>query len=217
MKRLLLISLAAASPLQAAELLPILTLKNLFKDVPAKLGLMSKQERLLQSEFDRSEGGIKNPDAGIGLVSSERDMDTRFCQLGDCTSGSSLRMRQDRSGLAWNLPISNDFRVAAKAEWVRYQTYSLTQRSSEGLFGMGMGLDSSWRLSSAISAYASAGVLQLDQQTGVEGLFGLSTEINKSKLFVEAAWMNMDASDRTTASVESSNIRVGISRAFSGL
>mgnify|MGYP000105846902 FL=1 len=126
-------------------------------------------------------------------------------------------MRQDRSGLAWNLPISNDFRVAAKAEWVRYQTYSLTQRSSEGLFGMGMGLDSSWRLSSAISAYASAGVLQLDQQTGVEGLFGLSTQINKAKLFVEATWMDMDASDRTTASVESSNVRVGISRAFSGL
>ncbi|MEO6699152.1 MAG: hypothetical protein ABIR53_05825 [Paraperlucidibaca sp.] len=217
MKRLLLATAVVASPLHAAELQPILTLKNLFKDVPAKLGLMTKQERLLRSEYDRLEGSIKSPDAGIALVSSERDMDTRFCQLGDCSSGSAFRMRQDRTGLAWNLPVSADFRVAAKAEWVRYQTYSLTQRSSEGLFGMGMGLDSSWRLSSAISAYASAGVLQLNEQSGLEGLVGLSSQFDKTKVFVEATWMDMKASDRFDSSVESNNLRVGISRAFSGL
>lgn len=217
MKRLLLAIFVMAAPLQAAELKPILTLKNLFKSVPVKFGQMSQQERLLQSEYDRLEGGVKSPDAGMALVSSERDMDTRFCQLGDCTSGSAFRMRQDRTGLAWNLPVSSDFRVAARAEWVRYETYSLTQRSREGLFGMGMGLDSSWRLSSAISAYASAGLLQLNEQNGVEGLLGLSSQFDNTKLFVEATWMDMPAADRNGSSVDSNNVRVGISRAFSGL
>ncbi|REH38807.1 hypothetical protein DFR26_0971 [Paraperlucidibaca baekdonensis] len=217
MKRLFLATAVAASPLHAGELKPILTLKNLFKEVPAKLGLMTKQERLLQSEYDRLEGSVKSPDAGMALVSSERDMDTRFCQLGDCTSGNAFRMRQDRTGLAWNLPVNTDFRVAAKAEWVRYETYSPSQRSSEGLFGMGVGIDSSWRLSSAISAYASAGVLQLESRSGMEGLLGLSTQLDKTKLFVEATWMQMNASNRTETSVDSNNLRVGISRAFSGL
>jgi hypothetical protein len=205
-----------ASPLHAAELQPIITLKNLFKVEPVKRGPMTKQERLLRSEYERLEGSIKSLDAGMALVSSERDMDARFCQLGDCTPANAFRMRQDRAGLAWNLPLSADVRVAAKAEWVRYQTYSLTQRSSEGFFGMGMGVDGSWRLSSAVSAYVSAGILQLNEQGGLEGLVGLSSQFNNTNVFVEATWMDMKASDRADSSVESSNLRVGISRAFSG-
>lgn len=217
MKRLLLVTAMAAAPLQAAELKPILTLKNLFKAVPETLAQMTRQERLLRSEYDRLEGSVKSPDAGMALVSSERDMDTRFCQLGNCSSANAFRMSQDRTGLAWNIPVNTDFNIAAKAEWVRYETYSPTQRSREGLFGMGMGLDSRWRVSSTVSAYASAGMLQLNNQTGVEGLLGLSTQLDKTKLFVEATWMDMSASDRISSSVESSNLRVGVSRAFSGL
>ena len=95
---------------------------------------------------------------------------------------------------------------------------SLSRTRSEENFGYGVGVDSMFRLGGNVSAYASAGALQLNQQSGYEGLLGLSTELNRSKLFVEARWMDMSGTrNNLDDNYEYSNVRIGISRAFTGL
>lgn len=219
MKRKLLLTLTlSTSSGHALALEPMLSLKGLFRQVPDKLSsLLSQEDKLLRSEFDRVEGGVKSEGAGVSLVTSEQDIESFACLLPDCSSMNGVSMSQDRGGLAWNLSPSDSFRLAPRAEVVRYQINSLAQTRGESDIGFGVGLDSLYRIGSQVSAYASAGMLQLNQRSGYEGLFGVSTQLKKSKLFVEARWAEMNQAERLDADYEFNNIRIGISREFSGL
>lgn len=218
MKRKLLFTLMlSATQAHALELEPIVSLKGLFRQVPERLGFLSPEERRLRSEFDRVEGGIKNSGSGVALVTSEKDMESYVCSLPNCSSLDGVSMSQDRGGLAWNLSSGDNFRLAPKAEFVRYEMNTLSQPRHQSEVGFGLGLDSAYRFGGNVSAYASAGVLQLSESNGYEGLFGVSTQLNKAKLFVEARWADMGQQDRLDAGYEYSNVRVGISREFSGL
>ncbi len=215
--RLLFTLMLTASQAHALELEPIVSLKGLFKQVPERLGFLSPEERRLRSEFDRVEGGIKNSGSGVALVTSEQDMESYFCALPNCTGLDGISMTQDRGGLAWNLSSGANFRLAPKAEFVRYEMSNLSQPRHQSDLGFGLGLDSIYRFGGNMSAYASAGMLQLSESSGYEGLFGVSTQLNKAKLFVEARWADMGQQDRLDAGYEYSNVRIGISREFSGL
>lgn len=216
-KTLFCLCLLASSVVTAAELEPLVTLKGLFRQVPERLGLLSPEEKRLRSEFDRVEGGIKSLDAGMALISSEQDMESFFCVLPSCSSLDGVSLVQDRSGLAWNLSAADRFRLAPRAEFVRYQMKTLSQSRAETNVGFGVGLDSSLRLGGSTSAYARAGMLQLSEQNGYEGLFGIATRVDRSRYFFEARWTEMSQEDRIDAGYEFSNIRIGISREFSGL
>lgn len=217
-RRLLFTLMLSTSQAHALELEPIVSLKGLFKQVPQRLGFLSPEERRLRSEFDSVEGGIKNRGSGVALVTSERNMESYVCSLPDCTSLDGVSMSQDRGGLAWNLSSGDSFRLAPKAEFVRYEMSTLSQQSrQESEVGFGLGLDSAYRFGGNLSAYASAGMLQLDQRSGYEGLFGVSTQLNKAKVFVEARWAEMGQQDRLDTSYDYNNVRIGISREFSGL
>lgn len=218
MKRKLLFTLMlSASQAHALELEPIVSLKGLFRQVPERLGFLSPEERRLRSEFDRVEGGIKSDGAGVALVTSEQDMESYACAQPNCSSLDGLSMSQDRGGLAWNLSSGDNFRLAPKAEFVRYELSTLSQPRRESDVGFGVGLDSSYRLSSNLSCYASAGRLQLNTRSGYEGLFGVSTQLSKAKVFLEARWAEMDQQDRLDSGYEYNNVRIGVSREFSGL
>lgn len=218
MKRKLLFTLMlSTSQAHALELEPIVSLKGLFKRVPERLGFLSPEERHLRSEFDSVEGGIKSSGSGVALVTSEKNMESYVCSLPDCTSLDGVNMSQDRGGLAWNISSGDSFRLAPKAEFVRYEMSTLSQTRRESDFGFGLGLDSAYRFGGNLSAYASAGMLQLNERSGYEGLFGVSTQLNKAKLFVEARWADMGQPDRLDNSYDYNNVRIGVSREFSGL
>jgi len=217
-RRLILTFMLSAGPAHALELEPIVSLKGLFKQMPERLGFLSPDERRLRSEFDRVEGGVKNDSQGVVLVTSERDMESFACARPACTSLDNVRMSQDRGGLAWNLLSGDDnFRLAPKAEFVRYELSTLSQSRKDSEVGFGLGLDSSYRFTDNLSWYASAGKLQLSSSSGYEGLFGLATKVNKAKVFLEARWADMEEQDRLDPGYDYSNVRVGISREFSGL
>lgn len=218
MKRQLAITfLLSAGPAHALELQPIVTLKGLFRHVPERLGFLSPEERRLRSEFDRVEGGVKNEGTGVALVSSEQEMESYACVQSACNTFDGVRMSQDRGGLAWNLSSDDNFRLAPKAEFVHYELSTLSQTRRESDVGLGVGLDSSYRFNDSLSWYASAGRLQLTSRSGYEGLFGFSTKVDKAKVFVEARWADMEQQDRLDPGYEYSNVRIGISREFSGL
>ncbi len=218
MKRKLLFTLIlSASQAHAEELEPIVSLKGLFRKVPERLGFLSPEERRLRSEFERVEGGIKNRGGGVALVSSEQDVESYVCSLPNCSSLDGVSMSQDRGGLAWNLSSGDNFRFAPKAEFVRYEMSTLSQTRRESDVGVGLGLDSAYRFGGGLNCYASAGMLQLNTRSGYEGLFGVSTPLGKSKAFVEARWAEMDNQQRLDSGYEYSNVRIGISREFSGL
>lgn len=218
MKRLLILLVSlSSSAAHALEIEPLITLKGLFRQVPERLGLLSKDERLLRSSFERLEGGIKQHEPGVALVSSEQELDAYFCVLSSCSAFEGGIASQDRSGLAWNLSLGDDFRLAPKAELVRHQFGMQQQYRRDDGMGFGVGVDSSWRLGGNLSAYASAGRLQLGEGSGYEGLFGIATKVSKARVFVEARWSEMSQQDRLDSGYEYNNVRIGISHEFSGL
>ena len=206
--------------LSAAELEPILSLKGLFKQVPERLGLLSPEERRLRSEFDRIEGGIHSNSSGMTLVTSDKEVEGFGC-ASLCSSLSSIRMYQDRGGISWNMDAGNQFRIAPKAEFIRYE-YNRDAVSARGQklddYGLGLGLDSTFKLSDHYSWYASAGALQLTDSNGYEGLLGFARQKNNAKLFVEARWTDMQSNSNQQLMPEfnDSLVRIGISRRFSG-
>lgn len=220
MKKRLIFTLSLMSPaVHATDIEPLVSLKGLFQAVPEKLRLLTAEESKLQSDFDRQEGGIKSTDSGMSLYTSEREFETGQCVGTGCGPAEALNMRQRRGGLAWNFTGDDSFRLAPHAEVIRYQmgispSIPGTQRTGVGL---GLGLDSTWRLNSQFSAYASAGVTQFEQRSGYEGMMGVATHLNKNRLFMEARWSEMGQTGQLANSYDFSNIRIGVSRSFFGL
>lgn len=220
MKRIVTFSvLIWAVPSHASVLEPIYSLKGLFNKTSNKPAVISPEELKLRSDLEAIDGGINRPDQRLNLVSSSREVESFSCSVTrSCEETTNMRLMQRRGGLSWNWSDNENIRFAPKAEVIHYQMNSLSQSRSEENFGYGVGVDSLFRLGSGFSAYASAGALQLNQKSGYEGLLGLSTELNRSKLFVEARWMDMAGTrNNLDDNYEYSNVRVGISHAFSGL
>ncbi len=220
MKRIVTLSVMMwAVPSHASVLEPIYSLKGLFNKVVSKPAVISPEELKLRSDLEAIDGGINEPDKRLSLVTSSREVESFSCALtSDCEATTNMRFMQRRGGLSWNWSDNESIRFAPKAEVIHYQMNSLSRTRSEEDFGYGIGVDSLFRLGGSVSAYASAGALQLNQQSGYEGLLGLSTELNRSKLFVEARWMDMSGTRNSLDNdYEYSNVRIGISRAFSGL
>lgn len=229
MARRLLMTLSMMSPgLHASELQPVYALKSFFQNTADTLRQLSQEDRRLSSDFDRQTGGVKSADAGMTLFSNEREHESGQCIGTGCNAADASSLQQKRGGLAWNLEAGDDFRIAPSASVVRYQMGmpaslqgSVSPTLPTGLpqtgMGVGFGLDSSWRISPAISAYASAGMTRFDQRKGYEGIMGLSTQFYSSKLFVEARWTEMIQSGGLLESNYGfSNIRIGVARAFGG-
>lgn len=211
------ISLVAGSA-HGVELKPWLSLKNLFAQLPAPLKPLTSEEKRLRSAFDAIEGGIHAPDAGLSLVSSESNLDGVACAQTGCQNGNAVSLSQQRNGLSWSLPNTGDFHVAPRAEVVRYQWSSPTQGlTTTSNFGMGVGVDSLYKLGDGFSAYASAGMMQMTNGSAYEGLFGLRRQFNDSNLFMEARWADMGQSSQLDTEYDFSNLRVGISHNFKGL
>lgn len=223
MRKRLLFTLSLLAPTtHAGQLEPLISFKNLFQTVPDKLRQLSPEEIRLQSDFDRLQGGTKARDSGMSLYTSERDFEVGQCLGAGCGPAETMNMSQRRGGLAWNVSDDESFRLAPHAEVIRYQMGM--SPSTPGLqrsgVGLGLGVDGSWRLNSQFSAYASAGVAQFEQRSGYEGLMGIATNINRSRLFMEARWSEMNqnvAAGQPLSSYDFSNIRIGISRSFFGL
>ncbi|MDP1540685.1 MAG: hypothetical protein U0998_02475 [Moraxellaceae bacterium] len=220
MKRILTISvLMWAMPAHASVLEPIYSLKGLFNKSHSKPAVVSPEELKLRSDLEAMDGGINEPDKRLSLVSSSREVESFSCSINsNCEAATNMRLMQRRGGVSWNWSDDESIRIAPKAEVIHYQMNSLSRNRSEENFGYGVGVDSLFRLGGGLSAYASAGALQLNQQSGYEGLLGLSTQLNSAKLFVEARWMDMSGTrNNLDDNYEYSNVRIGISRAFSGL
>jgi len=221
MKRILTLSMLIwAMPTHAGVLEPLYSLKGLFNKTPSKPAIeISPEELKLRSDLESIEGGINQPDQRLTLVSSTREIESFSCSITrNCDETTNMRLMQRRGGVSWNWFEDDSVRFAPKAEVIHYQVNSMSRNTTEENFGYGIGVDSMFRLGGGFSAYASAGALQLNQQSGYEGLLGLSTEVNRSKLFVEARWMDMSGTrNNLDDSYEYSNVRIGISRAFTGL
>ncbi len=220
MKRIVTLSVMIwAVPSHASVLEPLYSLKGLFNKETNKPAVISPEELKLRSDLDAIDGGINQPDKRLSLVTTAREVESFSCSVtSDCEATTNMRLKQRRGGVSWNWSDNESIRFAPKAEVIHYQMNSLSRNRSEEDFGYGIGVDSLFRLGSNVSAYASAGALQLNQKSGYEGLLGLSTELNRSKLFVEARWMDMSGTrNNLDDSYEYSNVRIGISRAFSGL
>lgn len=216
-KLVMAVSLVAGSA-HGVELKPWLSLKNLFDQLPAPLKPLTNEEKRLRSAFDAIEGGIHAPDAGLSLVSSESNLDGIACLQAGCQNGNAVSLSQQRNGLSWSLPNTGDFHVAPRAEVVRYQWSSPTQGlATTSNFGMGVGVDSLYKLGDGFSAYASAGMMQMTNGSAYEGLFGLRRQFNDSNLFMEARWADMGQSSQLNTEYDFSNLRVGISHNFKGL
>lgn len=217
-KRLVLaISLAAGSA-HGVELKPWLSLKDLFSRLPEPLQPLSADEKRLRSAFDSIEGGIRAPDAGLSLVSSESKLDGVVCHQADCQISNAISFTQQRNGLSWNLPSSGEFHLSPRAEVVRYQWSNPAQnQATSSNFGMGIGVDSLYKLSDSYSAYASAGMMQMTRGSAYEGLFGLRREFSDANLFMEARWADMSRPDSLESTYDFSNLRIGISHQFKGL
>ena len=216
-KLVIAISLAAGSA-HGVELKPWLSLKNLFAELPAPLKPLTSEEKRLRSAFDAIEGGIRDPDTGLSLVSSESSLDGVSCATPDCQNSSTVSISQQRNGLSWNLPNTGDFHLSPRAEVVRYQWSSPTQTlTSNSNFGMGVGVDSLYQLGEGISAYASAGMMQMTRGSAYEGLFGLRRQFNDSSLFMEARWADVVQPNQLDNFYDFSNLRIGISHQFKGL
>lgn len=216
-KLVIAISLATGSA-HGVELKPWLSLKNLFAELPAPLKPLTSEEKRLRSAFDSIEGGIHAPDAGLSLVSSESNLDGVSCSQTGCQSANAVSFSQQRNGLSWNLPNTGDFHLAPRAEVVRYQWSSPTQNLvPASSFGMGVGVDSLYKLSDSFSAYASAGMMQMTRGSAYEGLFGLRRQFSDSSLFMEARWADMGVPARLDSAYDFSNLRIGISHQFKGL
>jgi len=216
-KLVIAISLAAGSA-HGVELKPWLSLKNLFAELPSPLKPLTSEEKRLRSAFDAIEGGIRDPDEGLGLVSSEFSLDGVSCTTPDCENSSMVSISQQRNGLSWNLPNTGDFHVSPRAEVVRYQWSSPAQNlASKSNFGMGVGIDSLYAIGDGISAYASAGMMQMTRGNAYEGLFGVRREFNDASVFMEARWADMSQPNQLDAVYDFSNLRIGISHQFKGL
>lgn len=216
-KLVMAISLVAGSA-HGVELKPWLSLKNLFADLPTPLTPLSPEERRLRSVFDLIEGGIRAPDAGLSLVSSESNLDGVSCQQASCQTANTISFSQQRNGLSWNLPNTGDFHLAPRAEVVRYQWTSPTQaQAARSNVGMGVGVDSLYKLGDGISAYASAGMMQMTRGSAYEGLFGLRRQFNDSNLFLEARWADMGQPGTLDSTYDFSSVRIGVSHQFKGL
>jgi len=216
-KLVLAISLVAGSA-HGVELKPWLSLKDLFSQLPVPLQPLSPEEKRLRSAFDSIEGGIRAPDAGLSLVSSESKLDGVVCQQADCQTSNAISFTQQRNGLSWNLSNEGDFHLSPRAEVVRYQWSTPVQTlAASSSFGMGVGVDSLYKLSDSYSAYASAGMMQMTRGSAYEGLFGLRREFSDASLFMEARWADMSRPDRIENAYDFSNLRIGISHRFKGL
>lgn len=214
-KRCLFITTLLATPVHAADIKPWLTLTDLFKSVPDRVRQMVEANPFQLSDYEKTETTASGDEAGMALVSASRDMSTRECFVSECSTGGVLTMSQQRGGLAWNLPVSADFNVAAKAEVVHYERITFGQRGKQQDMGVGFGMDSQWRLSESVSAYLSAGVMQTDYLRGYEGLVGVSHKVHDSRYFAEATWMDMASNARSGISTDANQFRVGIAHAFS--
>lgn len=216
-KLVLAISLTAGGA-HGTELKPWLSLKNLFAELPSTLKPLTPEEKRLRSAFDTIEGGIKAPDAGLGLVSSESKLDGVACQASGCDNGSAISLSQQRNGLSWNMPVAGDLSFSPRAEVVRYQWSSPTQNfANNSSFGMGVGVDSLYKLNESFSAYASAGVMQMARGSAYEGLFGVRRQFSDSNLFLEARWADLNQPNQIENAYDFSNLRIGISHQFKGL
>ena len=216
-KLVLAISLSAGSA-YGAELQPWLSLKNLFAALPSPLKPVSPDEKSLRSAFDAIEGGINALDAGLSLVSSESTFDGVACQADGCDNGNAVSLSQQRNGLSWNLPSNGDFSFSPRAEVVRYQWSSPSQNlTSSSSFGVGVGVDSLYKLSDSYSAYASAGMMQMTKGSAYEGLFGLRRQFSDASLFLEARWADLSQPKQIETAYDFSNLRIGISHQYKGL
>lgn len=217
-KKLLLAISLSTSGAHGADLQPWLSLKDLFAVLPSSLTRVSPEEKRLRSAFDAIEGGINTPDAGLSLVSSESKLDGVACQANGCENGNAVSLSQQRNGLSWNLPSSGDFSFSPRAEVVRYQWSNPTQRlASSSNFGMGVGIDSLYKLSDSYSAYASAGMMQMTKGSAYEGLFGVRRQFSDASLFLEARWADLSQPKQIENAYDFSNLRIGISHQFKGL
>lgn len=226
-----LMMLLASSAASAAELEPLSPVKRVLAalfcpDKPADAGRPLDAGHFV-SDFDRQYGGVKSQDAGASLYAVDRELESGQCAGAGCNAADARAFQQKRGGIAWNLTGNAPLRIAPHASVVRYQmgmplsptAMPVGNQPGQVGVGFGLGFDSAWRISPAVSAYASAGVTQFDQRKGYEGLMGLSTQLSQNRLFVEARWLEMVQS--SSAVLESnygfSNVRVGISRRFNGL
>lgn len=216
-KLVLAISLSAGGA-YGAELQPWLSLKNLFAVLPATLKPLSPDEKRLRSAFDAIEGGINAPNVGLSLVSSESKLDGVACQADGCENGDAVSLSQQRNGLSWNLPSAGDFSFSPRAEVVRYQWSSPSQNLvNSSNFGMGVGIDSLYKLNDSYSAYASAGMMQMTKGSAYEGLFGVRRQFSDASLFLEARWADLSQPKQIENAYDFSNLRIGISHQFKGL
>lgn len=219
-RKLLLLSLCLPQFAQAAELEPLVSLKGLFRNAVALLPTWPVPEQRSQSsDLDRLSGGLKAPDKGLSLTTSERDIEAMSCSAA-CGASSAMNMNQRRGGLAWNFDTEDHgFRLSPHAEVVRFQMLQNGQVASGMTPGMGfgVGLDSSFRFNSQTAAYASAGRLQLIDRTANEGLVGVAHQMDRSRVFLEAKWVDLNHQPGLDNSYSFSNVRIGVSRSFSGL
>lgn len=219
-RKLLIISLCLSQQALAEELQPVVSLKGLFRNAVAFLpSWPTSDARAQSSELDRLSGGLKAPDKGLSLTTSERDIEAMTCAAA-CGASGALNINQRRGGLAWNFDSDDSgFRLTPHAEVVRFQMLQNGQLPSGMTPGMGfgVGLDGSFRFSSQTSAYASAGRLQLSDRSANEGMVGLAHQMDRSRVFLEAKWIDLNHQPGLDNSYSFSNVRVGISRSFSGL
>lgn len=220
MKRLVVCSvlICGGSPVLAGALEPIYSFKGLFEKVPKKLSVLTPEQRKLHSELDTLDGGIKDAENRVSVLSAERSLERFSCaSASDCSAMTSSSLMQRRGGLSWHWTDSDVFRLAPRAEIVHVETRTLSQSRYEESLGYGLGMDSLWKLSDQFSAYASAGLVKLEQSSGREGLLGVSSRISSGKMFVEARWVDMEDAARLNESQDFSQVRIGFSRAFKGL
>ena len=157
---------------------------------------------------------------GVGRSNSLRSslLSTRRAYKGvDPSNGKVLWEHTWNTSYGVNAADAESRGIFASGRVVRHQFGMQPQYRRDDGMGFGVGVDSSWRLGSNLSAYASAGRLQLGEGSGYEGLFGLATKMSKSRVIVEARWSEMSQQDRLDSGYEYNNVRIGISREFSGL
>lgn len=101
---------------------------------------------------------------------------------------------------------------------VRYQWSSPSQNLvNSSNFGMGVGIDSLYKLNDSYSAYASAGMMQMTKGSAYEGLFGVRRQFSDASLFLEARWADLSQPKQIENAYDFSNLRIGISHQFKGL
>lgn len=215
--------LCAALPVQAASLTD--TVRSVFQSSALKLShWVDRFPDPQGGQLDRLSGGMKWPERGWAVFSSQSLRAPTICSEFPCTlnghSATNPWVRDHRGGLVFNQGSHDGLRWSPRVEFV-YESWQIPhQMITQEVMGIGVGIDGLMTLSNDVAAYARTGYVQLTTRRDVETTLGVSsgTEVG-GRWFLEALWVdssqspenlqrqNLDPTDRQ-------EVRVGFRRQF---